>query len=278
MKKNRMIQGLLWVLEGILVGFGAIMPGISGGTLCVAFGMYKPLIDVLSEPRANLKRHWKMLGLFVLGGAVGFVGLSGLAGWLMGQNSAAVTCAFIGLILGTVPELWKDAGEKGRGGGAYIALAVGFAAMLAVLTLLRNQNAMTMTPGILSYLFCGVLWGVSFIVPGLSSSTLLLFFGLYQPMLDGIARLNPGVILPIAVGAVLCVLLLTKGVNAAFNRFHSVMSHAILGVVVATTLMIFPDFGVDAQSMLLYVGCIVGGAVLSFLLGRACGRLKEQTK
>ena len=98
MKKNRMIQGMLWVLEGILVGFGAIMPGISGGTLCVAFGMYKPLIDVLSKPRENLKRHWKMLGLFVLGGAVGFVGLSGLAGWLMGQNSAAVTCAFIGLI------------------------------------------------------------------------------------------------------------------------------------------------------------------------------------
>lgn len=79
-KWNRIIQGLLWILEGIIVGFGAIMPGISGGTLCVAFGMYKPLIDVLSEPRINVRKYWKMLGLFVLGGAVGFIGLSGLAG------------------------------------------------------------------------------------------------------------------------------------------------------------------------------------------------------
>ena len=276
-KLNRIIQGLLWILEGIIVGFGAIMPGISGGTLCVAFGMYKPLIDVLSEPRINVRKYWKMLGLFVLGGVVGFIGLSGLAGWLMGKDSAAVTCAFIGLILGTVPELWEDAGEKGRGSTSYIALVIGFVVMLGVLTFLKNQNAMTMTPGILSYLFCGVLWGISFIVPGLSSSTLLLFFGLYQPMLDGIARLNPAVILPIAVGAGLSVLLLTKGVNAAFKRFHSVISHAILGIVVATTIMIFPNFGVDTQSMLIYIACIIGGACLSFALGKVCKNLKTQT-
>ena len=51
MKNLRVLQGILWVLEGIIVGFGAIMPGISGGTLCVAFGMYKPLMGVLSTPR-----------------------------------------------------------------------------------------------------------------------------------------------------------------------------------------------------------------------------------
>ena len=32
-KKNLFIQPLIWVMEGILVGFGAILPGISGGTL-----------------------------------------------------------------------------------------------------------------------------------------------------------------------------------------------------------------------------------------------------
>ena len=55
-RRNGIIQGLLWVLEGIIVGFGAIMPGISGRTLCVAFGMYKPLIGGLSEPMVNLRK------------------------------------------------------------------------------------------------------------------------------------------------------------------------------------------------------------------------------
>ena len=73
MKNLRVLQGILWVLEGIIVGFGAIMPGISGGTLCVAFGMYKPLMGVLSTPRKALKTYWRMLLPFVLGCAVGFV-------------------------------------------------------------------------------------------------------------------------------------------------------------------------------------------------------------
>lgn len=33
---------LLRVIQGILVGSGAILPGISGGVLCVSFGLYQP--------------------------------------------------------------------------------------------------------------------------------------------------------------------------------------------------------------------------------------------
>ncbi len=49
-------QKWLLLVKGIIVGFGAIMPGISGGTLCVAFGMYKPLIEVFSKPRERLEK------------------------------------------------------------------------------------------------------------------------------------------------------------------------------------------------------------------------------
>ena len=92
-------QKWLLLVKGIIVGFGAIMPGISGGTLCVAFGMYKPLIEVFSKPREGLKKYWMILSLFIVGIAVGFIGLSGVAGWLMGKNSNAVTCAFIGFVM-----------------------------------------------------------------------------------------------------------------------------------------------------------------------------------
>lgn len=45
----------MWLLEGVVVGFGAILPGISGGTLCVAFGMYRPLIETLSSLKTGIK-------------------------------------------------------------------------------------------------------------------------------------------------------------------------------------------------------------------------------
>lgn len=273
MGKLQILQMLLWVLEGIIVGFGAIMPGISGGTLCVAFGMYKPLISVISSPRKTLRQYGKMLLFFVIGCAVGFIGLSGLASWLMQANSQAVTCAFIGLILGTVPELWTEAREKGRTPGTMVSLGLGFAVMLGILLLLRAGNLITMQPGILSFGFCGLMWGISFVVPGLSSSTLLLFFGLYQPMLDGIARLSPAVILPLAIGMVVVLLTLPKGVNALFARHDAICSHVILGVMLATLVMIFPPFPAQLGQQAAYVAYIAAGAVASYFLSKLCARV-----
>lgn len=278
MKNLRVLQGILWVLEGIIVGFGAIMPGISGGTLCVAFGMYKPLMGVLSAPRKALKAYWKMLLPFVLGCAVGFVGLSGLANMLMEANSTVLVCLFIGLILGTVPGMWQDAGKTRRTAGSFLALALGFALMLCALILLKQNSLVTIEPGIWSFLFCGILWGISFVVPGLSSSTLLLFFGLYQPMLEGISRLSLPVILPLAAGMALVILTLPKGVNFLFHRYDSVCSHAILGVVLATLVMIFPPFPAQGLGRLSYIGCIAIGAVASFFLERLCARLAEASE
>ena len=69
-----LFKELLWFLEGIIVGFGAIIPGLSGETLCVAFGMYLPLIRVISHPKENVIRYGKMLTVFAIGVAVGFIG------------------------------------------------------------------------------------------------------------------------------------------------------------------------------------------------------------
>ncbi len=275
MKFHELIDRFLLLLKGCIVGFGAIMPGISGGTLCVVFGMYRPIMEVFSSPRKYLRRHWKIILIFVAGAGIGFVGLSGLAGWLMKKNSWAVTCAFIGFILGTVPELWQDAGREGRRPASYGALAAGFVVMLALLLFLKHQQAMTLAPNFWGFLLCGVLWGISFIVPGLSSSTLLLFFGLYQPMLEGIARFSLPVLLPMALGVGITLLTLPKIVNAAYKKYYMAISHVILGIILATTVMIFPVFPSAGGEIALYIGCILGGAIASYGFSRLCARLKN---
>lgn len=265
-------KGLLWFLEGIIVGFGAIMPGLSGGTLCVAFGMYLPLIWVISHPKENIIKYGKMLAVFGMGAAVGFLGLSGFASWLMELSSELVICAFIGFIIGTFPELWQDAGTKSRNTKSYISMAVGFAVMLTLLFLFESHDQVQVNADVFGFLLCGILWGLSFIVPGLSSSTLLLFFGLYQPMLDGISGLDLGVIIPLAIGIVVCVMLLSKAVNVAYKKYYGIISHAIIGVVAATTVMIFPDWNTFSIGQII---CIVCGAFVSYAFTRICDRLKK---
>jgi len=277
-RKNKLIMCLLWFFEGVLVGFGAILPGVSGGTLCVVFGMYRPIIEVLSSIKTGLKRHWLMLGVFALGIAAGFVGLSGIAAKLLEMNTALVTCAFVGFIIGTFPELWQDAGSQGRARGSVVTMLICFAVMIGVLTLLKTQSTVEISPDFWGFLLCGVLWGFSFIIPGLSSSSLLLFFGLYQPMLEGISTFDFGVLIPMGIGMLACVLLLSKVVGLAFKKRFSLISHGVLGIVAATAVMILPFGTGTADDWIMNVLFIAGGAVVSYFLGLICGDLKKKAE
>ena len=276
--KNKLLYYITLVLKGVVVGFGAIMPGISGGTLCVAFGMYSIIIDLLAHPIKGIKENGIVVFVFAVGVGIGFVGLSGLANYLMSVNSQAVTCAFVGFIIGTMPSLYREAGEVERKPKSFIALAVAFAVMLAVLLLLRTSNSYTIEPNLFGFLFCGIVWGVSFIVPGLSSSTLLLFFGIYQPMLDGISKFSFSVLIPLALGMAISVLCLSKVTKMAFTKWHSVLSHAILGVVIASTVLIIPFSGfIGIKNILINVSLIIVGAIASYFSEKLCANIKKES-
>jgi hypothetical protein len=109
--RNRL---LLLILQGAIIGVGGILPGISGGVLCVIFGLYKPVIEVLSNPLTNLKYHWKLIIPVAIGVGLGFLGSAGAVSVFMERNAKAAVCVFIGLIIGMIPGLWKDAGQQGR--------------------------------------------------------------------------------------------------------------------------------------------------------------------
>lgn len=278
-QKINIFNLIVLLFKGALVGFGAIMPGISGGTLCVAFGMYQPIMNLLSHPFKELKKNGVNLFFFILGGGLGFIGLSGLAALLLEKDSTAMICAFIGFIIGTIPDLWHDAGKQGRKGSSYASMAIGFAVLLAILLSVRASDGISVQPDIWGFLICGVLWGLSFVVPGLSSSTLIIFIGLYQPMLDGISALSMPVLIPLAIGAGACLLALPRAVNAAFDKWYSQLSHAIIGIVLASTVTIIPMEMFDsAKSILLGVVYIILGAVVSYFLTKLCNKLVPEEK
>lgn len=279
-KKNLLFQMLLWMLQGLIVGIGAILPGVSGGTLCYAFGIYAPLLEVLSNPFRGIAKHWKMLVFVALGGAIGFVGFSGITAELLAWNEPVVLCVFVGLIIGTIPELWKDSGEQGRSKGSIVALLISFVSIAALFYLCENQWAISIPATVWGFAICGVIWGLSFIVPGFSSSTLLLFFGIYEAMSAGISKLELSVILPLGATMLVTLLLLSRGMNWMFAKYHSIASHCIMGFVLATTLMILlKDCIVQSltlPNLLIYLLCILCGAVVGFSFTLLCGKLKNK--
>ncbi len=275
-KKNKILQAILWIVQGFIVGIGAILPGVSGGTLCYAFGIYDQVLEVLSSPIKGIKKHWFMLIFVGLGAATGFVGFAGVTNWLLSLNEAVVLCVFVGLIAGTLPDIWRDAGKQGRGKGSYIGLAVSFVAISAVFFMFKNIWHITITPNTVGWLICGILWGLSFIIPGFSSSTLLLFFGIYEPMSQGISTLNFSVLIPLGIAMLTTLLLFSRLMRLVFDKFFSVASHCVIGFVVATTLMILPSFNTAWYNILIYIGCIVIGGVASFFFSKLCSKIKPE--
>ena len=164
---------ILRVLQGTLIGLGAVLPGISGGVLCVVFGVYTILMEFLADPFRKLKSHFPRLLPIVIG----------------------VVCLFIGLIAGMLPSLYREAGEQGRNKKSYISLVIAMVVVFALLISLKVLQV-EITPNFVWYIFCGACLALSIIAPGMSFSTTLMPLGLYEPFVAGIGDFDFGGLIP----------------------------------------------------------------------------------
>jgi putative membrane protein len=109
----------------------------------------------------------------------------------------------------------------------------------------------------------GGLIGLGVIVPGLSPSNFLIYMGMYKDMADGIKDLNLMVIIPIIIGGIATVMLLSKLVDYIFRTAYTGLYHVILGVVIASTVMIAPrDYNyLSVGAFTCLALCLVGVAI-----------------
>ena len=89
---------VLLFFQGVLIGTGAILPGISGGVLCVAFGIYEPMMAFLSHPISSFKKNYKFLITIILGGGVGFILLAKIVESFLAFSAVAAMFLFCGLM------------------------------------------------------------------------------------------------------------------------------------------------------------------------------------
>lgn len=265
---------LLRVIHGALIGAGAILPGISGGVLCVLFGIYRPMMALLAHPIKTFRIYYKLFIPVLLGWAVGFFALAGLVNLLMEVSSAIAVSLFIGLIVGMIPSLYRDAGKYGHRKTGYLSMFLSFVVLFGFLLYLQQGVRIDIEGNAWWFFFCGIIWGLSLVVPGLSSSSILIFMGLYQEMTAGISRFDLGVLIPLVLGILCTALLSARFVNRLFERHHTIAYHAILGIVIASTLLIVPLEFKDATEVLLSIVC----AVLGFLAAWGMDRYGQRVK
>ena len=273
--RNFGIRWLRDLLCGVLIGAGAILPGVSGGVLAVVFDIYRPFMEVLTHPREAIPKYWRWFLPIGLGCAIGFLGFAKGIAAAIDVSSTVTTWLFIGLIVGTVPSLFREAGKEGRSIGSWVSMAVCAGAIFFSLFYVGKVICVTVEPNFWWYIFCGALWGMSLVIPGLTSSSVMMALGLYQPMLEGLARLDFLVLSACLPGMVLTILLLARLVSWFFRKHYSIAFHGIFGIVLASTLVIIPTSYVGAWEIVLSAVCCIGGFLLAYFMARLDRRIQE---
>ena len=97
-------------------------------------------------------------------------------------------------------------------------------------------------------------------------------------MVDGVSDLRLDVLLPILIGIVLTIILLSRGVSKLYERNHSVASHIIIGIVIATTIPIIPYSFESVTQGLLALVCLLAGVAIAFVVSVVCPKLAQKAQ
>ena len=283
--KHPLADWFIRLFKGFMIGFGGIVPGLSGGVLSVILGVYDRMMSFLGNIRKDFLKNVKYFFPIGIGGVLGIVFFAGIIEAAFGTYAALFTALFIGFVAGTFPSVYRTAGKHGRVRSDWATLLIA-AAFVFVLMLLGEQNFTQVEPNIIVWLLSGAIVALGFIVPGLSPSNFLIYFGLYDKMASGIKNFDFMMLIPFVIGAVISIMLFAKFVNFLFTKFYSKMYHIILGLIIGSSLgifptVIFPAFNTEnlaAMQMSFVVAITV--SILMFIIGIVIsyffGKLEEK--
>ncbi len=241
---------------GFIIGIAAIIPGVSGGVLATVLGIYEPIMEALSGFFKNAKKNTLFLLPYLAGGVLGFILLGGVIDFLMEVAERQVLFLFAGLVVGGIPAMISKANKDGFRIRYLFFLAVSFFLMLSITEIL---GAPPKTP-FLKYLTGGAIYSFGSIVPGVSASFMLINMGIYREILSSLYM--PQVILPFAGGFLITSILLIKGINYLFKRFHNYSYYCVTGLLLASVIEALPAISIPIVD----IPILVSGILLGFFI------------
>ncbi len=276
------------ILKGMVIGIANIIPGVSGGTMMVAMGIYDKLIHCITHLFSEFKKSVMFVLPIVIGMLVAIVASSFVLSEMFEKIPIQTNLLFVGLILGGLPAILKKVkGNKIKAGHIvvgliFFALVVGMAAMGE-----SEGEAADLSFGlvnVLKLLGVGVIASATMVIPGVSGSMVLMLMGFYQPVLDAIKDFftalialdfdgilaGMGILVPFGIGVVVGIFAIAKLVEIIFEKFPMYAYYAIIGLIVASPFAIylmgsFP--ALTAVSVITGILAFVAGFFVALKLG-----------
>lgn len=220
-------------LKGIIIGLGAIAPGLSGSILLVIFGLYQKTITAISTIFKDFKNNLKFLVPLACGILLGIVLFSKLIDGLLAAWEMQTRFAFLGMILGSVPMFYQEVRKEGFHKKYYWCIAAAFAVGTFLFYFNGHLFPEIRDPNPLQSVVLGLVVAAAYIVPGVDSAAILSALGLYTLWVSSLANFDLSVLIPAAVGAGLGVLGISVLINKLIASHYTLTFSCIFGLFIS---------------------------------------------
>lgn len=240
---------------GIIIGVAAIMPGMSGGVLAISLGVYATAIDAVTKLRTEFKKSFMYLLPLGLGASLGLLLFGFIMKPLLASCMESIIWLFSGMILGSIPSLVREACEKGFRIMFFFPFLVALAMGIFVSDAVSGSGEALGGSPVLYFLGGGILI-LGMIIPGISSSFILIQMGVYDDIIRAFTELDFAVIMWVAIGGAAFLLASLHLINLAFKKLHGYAYFASMGFLAATLASVIPGIPGTVDVILFVAGGI----------------------
>ena len=249
-------------LGGFLMGLANLVPGISGGTMLLATGIYDRFIAAVSQVTTFRFRMDSivLLAVIIIGAGCAIVLGAETLGSLVHEQRWIMFSLFIGLTLGGVPLLWSMIRPFSL--SAVLGCLAGIAAM-ALLTLVDLGQSDSGESSFMILLIAGAAGGATMVLPGVSGSYLLLVLGQYLVILSAISGLKDAlggegtlsapmtILLPVGIGAVVGIVVVSNVMQWFLEHARITTLGVLMGFLLGAVLGLWPFHAPVEEALLL---------------------------
>lgn len=260
-------------LKGIVIGLGAVAPGLSGSILLVIFGLYQKTINAISTIFKQLKKNVLFLMPLGFGILLGIIAFSKLVDFLLGTVEMYTRFAFLGLILGSVPLFYREVKKNGFNKKYYIAIAFAFAIGFFIFNFNSDLFPTVTNPNVFQSIVLGFVVATSYIVPGIDSAAILSTLGLYELWVSSLAKLDFKVLIPAALGVAIGALIISFLINKLIAKWYTLTFSVIFGLFLSVIPGVLNEsctVGLNIKTLISIIILIVG-----FMLSLAFSNIEQ---
>ncbi len=237
---------------GILLGAGAILPGVSSGVICVVLGIYDKLVSCIINLFTDFKKNFTYLFPFALGGIIGVFLIGNILKSLFTFFPTQTNYCFIGLILGCVPCLVRKVNEEKAFKFKYLLFSLGAFIIGYILVIFENNFSFSISnnhTNLLYLIISGFFMSLGVVIPGISNTIILMCLGVYTTYLNAITTFNLSILIPMGIGLFIGSIVFLFIIKLLFKYFYMETYYAIIGFTLGSIFVLYTPLAFNFESI-----------------------------